>query len=636
MASYAMAHLKLDLLLTETGYKPTLPSFGGAGGGQRLRVYLTNSLEEHHQDTGTLFANWLSTEANEANHIKRDTPVMCVIGNPPYFGFKSNDGEWITNLTNDYKFIDGQNINEKKHRLGNDYVKFIRFGQYFIDKNQSGILSYINDHGFLFNPTFKGMRWNLMKSFDKIYILDLHGNSKKKEKGNDGSKDENVFDIQQGVSINIFVKTGKKKKNELAKIFYYDILGLRNMKYDFLSENSLSKIQFKEIFPNEPFYFFLPNKLTNVKDYEVGFSMSEFFNIGVTGTVTGDDNQLIAANRDELEQRLSGVVNAKIDSNYVKSIEYRPFDKRAMYFLENFNKNPYSEITVPASYRSRHKVMQHLTKKDNYCLVIGRQGQVVGDMPWNIIFVSNSIVDLNMFYRGGGVVSPLYLYPEPKSQQTLDTPMGLNPLERIPNLNTEIVNQIAEKLGLTFTNEKEISTDKASLVSTFAPIDILDYIYAVLHSPTYREKYKEFLKIDFPRVPYPKTLSGFRTLTALGKEIRQIHLLESPTVEKYITQYPEDGNNVVVKPRFEVNPIRVLNPDRVVGKVYINDTQYFDNVPQVAWEFYIGGYQPAQKWLKDRKERTLEFDDILHYQKIIVALSETDRLMKEIDKIEIE
>jgi predicted helicase len=159
---------------------------------------------------------------------------------------------------------------------------------------------------------------------------------------------------------------------------------------------------------------------------------------------------------------------------------------------------------------------------------------------------------------------------------------------------------------------------------TFAPLDILDYIYAVLHSPTYREKYKEFLKIDFPRVPFPKDVNSFWKLVKLGGEIRQIHLLESPAVEKYITQYPEDGNNVVVKPKYEN------------GKVYINDTQYFDNVPQTAWDFYIGGYQPAQKWLKDRKDRKLEFDDILHYQKIIVAITETDRIMKEINKIDIE
>ncbi|MBP6935402.1 MAG: DNA methyltransferase, partial [Paludibacteraceae bacterium] len=190
--------------------------------------------------------------------------------------------------------------------------------------------------------------------------------------------------------------------------------------------------------------------------------------------------------------------------------------------------------------------------------------------------------------------------------------------ERTPNLNTEIVNQLAEKMGLTFTNEKEADEN------TFAPIDILDYIYAVLHSPTYREKYKEFLKIDFPRVPYPKDVETFWQLVKLGGEIRQIHLLESPTVEQYITQYPIDGTNEVIKPKYEN------------GKVYINETQYFDNVPEVAWNFFIGGYQPAQKWLKDRKERTLEFDDILHYQKIIVALSETDRLMKAIDTIELE
>jgi predicted helicase len=219
--------------------------------------------------------------------------------------------------------------------------------------------------------------------------------------------------------------------------------------------------------------------------------------------------------------------------------------------------------------------------------------------------ISSSLDNANMF--------PLYIYQINNGQQTIE-----EKIERTPNLNQEIVNTIAKTLGLTFTNEKETTEN------TFAPIDILDYIYAVLHSPTYREKYKEFLKIDFPRVPYPKDQETFFKLVKLGGEIRQIHLLESSTVEKYITQYPIDGNNVVGKPKYQD------------GKVYINDMQYFDNVPQIAWEFYIGGYQPAQKWLKDRKDRKLEFDDILHYQKIIVALSETDRLMKEIDNIEIE
>ena len=198
MASYAMAHLKLDLVLSETGFRPN--------SNQRFRVYLTNSLEEYHQDTGTLFANWLSTEANEANHIKRDTPVMVVMGNPPYSVSSSNKGEWIESLTADYK----KDLNERNIQpLSDDYIKFIRFGQYFIEKNGSGILAYISNNSFIDGLIHRKMREELIATFDKIYILDLHGNSKKKETAPDGSADQNVFDIMQGVSINIFVK--KKK-----------------------------------------------------------------------------------------------------------------------------------------------------------------------------------------------------------------------------------------------------------------------------------------------------------------------------------------------------------------------------------------------------------------------------------------
>ncbi len=215
MASYAMAHLKLDLLLTETGYTPTKE--------QRFRVYLTNSLEEYHPETGTLFANWLSAEANEANRIKRDTPVMVVMGNPPYSGISSNNGDWISNLIEEYKYIDGVHFKERKHWLNDDYVKFIRFGQFFIEKkNGFGILAFINPHGFLDNPTFRGMRWQLLNTFDTIYSIDLHGNSNKKESSPDGSSDENVFDIQQGVSINLFIKTGQiNEKINWVKIYHY-------------------------------------------------------------------------------------------------------------------------------------------------------------------------------------------------------------------------------------------------------------------------------------------------------------------------------------------------------------------------------------------------------------------------------
>lgn len=620
MASYAMAHLKLDLLLTETGYKPTKD--------QRFRVFLTNSLEEYHPDTGTLFANWLSTEANEANRIKRDTPVMCIIGNPPYSISSTNKGEWIQNLIADYK----KDLNERKINLDDDYIKFIRYGQHYIDKNGSGILAYISNNSFIDGITHRQMRKHLLESFDKIYILDLHGNAKKQEVSPDGSSDQNVFDIMQGVSINIFIKTNQKKKGKLAEVNYFELFGKREEKYNALIEYTLNSIKWTKLDYREPNYFFVPKDFSDESNYNSFIKLDTFFLNYVSGIQTKRDELTIKFNESELKKAkdilLSGdeieqirkklnlpedgrdwtipyAINDLLNNNpKIKKYQHRPFDERVTYYTGKSK----GFLAYP-----RDGVLKHFNYGKNIGILLPRQAitEKFG------FFLCDKICDINYTGNAGqfgaGLVFPLYLYPELNAQQTID-----QTTERTPNLNIEIVNQLAEKLGLRFTNEKEADEN------TFAPIDILDYIYAVLHSPTYREKYKEFLKIDFPRVPYPKDKHTFWQLVKLGGEIRQIHLLESPTVEQYITQYPIDGTNEVVKPKYEN------------GKVYINETQYFDHVPEVAWNFFIGGYQPAQKWLKDRKDRTLEFDDILHYQKIIVALSETDRLMKEIDKIEID
>lgn len=634
MASYAMAHLKLDLLLTETGFKPTKD--------QRLRVFLTNSLEEHHPDTDTLFANWLSTEANEANRIKRDTPVMCILGNPPYSGESSNKGKWIMGLMEDYKKEPGGNekLKEKNPKwINDDYVKFIRYGQYFIEKNGSGVLAYINPHGYLDNPTFRGMRWNLLKAFDKIYTIDLHGNSKKKETAEDGSIDENVFDIQQGVSINLFIKTGKKTKKELGQVFHADYYGKREFKYNALLVNSINTIDFQQIKNIEPNYFLVDKDFEEIIGYQKGFSIVELFTLNNVGIVTARDNFTIKNSKEEIEKSLEEFLStddekARIRFNLGKDaldwqiklaredliknyplkgcfsmISYRPFDVRWTF---------YTGQSRGFHCRPRSEVMQNLLR-NNYGLLVGRQGQVVGDMIWNLVFMTKNITDFNLFYRGGGMVFPLYKYNLSKNE--IDAPFE----QRISNLNIGIVNQFTRTLNLTYIDDDDIVCDLApGTAGTLYPLDILDYIYAVLHSPTYREKYKEFLKIDFPRVPYPKDLETFWKLVELGGQIRQVHLLESPVVEKYNTQYPVDGTNEVEKLRYDGN------------RVYINESQYFSNVPEVAWNFYIGGYQPAQKWLKDRKGRKLEFEDIQHYQKIIMALTETDRLMKEIDKVEIE
>ena len=635
MASYSMAHLKLDMLLTETGYKSTK--------NQRLNVYLTNSLEEHHKDTGTLFSNWLSSEANEANHIKRDTPVMCVIGNPPYAVSSTNKGNWIQGLLNDYK----KDLNERKINLDDDYIKFLKYGQYYIDKNGEGVLAYISNNSFIDGITHRQMRKNLLETFDKVYILDLHGNAKKKEVCPDGSPDQNVFDIMQGVSINIFVKTGNKKANQLGKVFHSDIFGKREVKYPFLTENTVSTIKWEPLENKKPYYFFVPKDFEAEEKYNSGFKINELMSTNVAGIETIRDSITIHFNENSLKNtikdfkelneeeialkyntkdsrdwkisRAKNDVIANIENSKVwQQVSYRPFDLRKTFYTGKQN---------GFVCNGRFNVMKHMLK-DNIGFIAKRGWDEFNSAT---CFISKYISDRRYWSRPGmqGAESlfPLYLYSDEED--------GIfNGDERKPNLKQEIVNEIAKKLDLNFTKEKEETKD------TFAPIDILDYIYAVLHSPTYREKYKEFLKIDFPRVPYPKDEKTFWSLVKLGKEVREIHLLESNKVEDYITSYEmaenaENDHNVITT-KIGKKDWEIIDTEKQLGRIWINESKYFDNVPVTAWEFFIGGYQPAQKWLKDRKERELKFEDILHYQKIIVALTETDRIMKEIDKIEIE
>ena len=605
MASYAMAHLKMDMLLTETGYKATTD--------QRFRIFLTNSLEESHADTGTLFSTWLSDEADQANAVKRDTPVMVVMGNPPYSGESSNKGEWIMKLMEDYKKEPGgkEKLKERNPKwINDDYVKFLRYGQHFIEKQGEGILAFINPHGFLDNPTFRGMRWNLLKTYDKIYTIDLHGNSKKKEISPDGSADVNVFDIMQGVSINLFVKTGKKSTDELGKIFHFDLYGKREFKYDFLSRNSISTIPYKVIPDKAPMYFMVQKNFELADIYNEGFSISDLFPLNNVGIVTSKDSILINSKKDILINNVEDFYKISPNIKIIQKISYRPFDEQFVYYDPKIIE------------RAREKVVQHFIKGKKVGLIVGRQST---DEYWCNVQLSNLMIDNRYHFSYKGIASqfPLYLFSKVEAQQTLD----INN-ERTPNLDSEIANKIAESIGLVYDPDKNFEYDDGyQMVKegigpvNIGPLDILDYIYAILHSPSYREKYKEFLKIDFPRVPYPTDVEEFWQLVLIGSEIRKVHLLESSTTEKYITQYPIDGDNVVRKIKYDG------------GKVWINETQYFENVPQIAWAFYIGGYQPAQKWLKDRKGRELGFEDILHYQKIIVALTETERLMGEVDKV---
>lgn len=596
MAPYAIAHLKLDWLLNETGYIHDTD--------KRLKVYLTNSLEEYHPDLGTLFSMWLSNEANEASRIKRDVPVMVVIGNPPYNISGSNKGKWIMDLMKSYKTEPNsiEPIKEKnKKSLNDDYVKFIRMAHYFINKNNEGVLAFINPHGFLENPTFRGMRWELLRTFDAIYTIDLHGNSKKQETTPDGSKDENVFDIMQGVSINFFIKTGKKKDAELGKAFHTDIFGTRKYKYDFLKSHSYLNVDYKELSPQPPMYFLVPKDTTLEQEYNQGFAVNELFPLNSMGIATAFDDFVVGETKEIINERISLLIQeslvdlkrrpifnntptswiekAKKDigpvlkEELIKSITYRPFDTKWVYYTGKSN---------GLMDRPRSKVAKHLLF-DNISLCAIR----VNRDNANTIFVAKGLIDKTLLSSKDNVsFFPLFVYSEDGEI-------------KIPNLEPNIIIRIKNKIN-----------------SNILPIEIIDYVYGILNSPKYQKKYREFLKTDFPRVPYPKYSEDFYRYMNIGRELRKLHTMENSASWEVKTTYPVSGSNVVEFIKYEK------------GKIRINDNQYFGNVPEIVWNFYIGGYQPAQKWLKDRKGKTMSFSDIRHYQEIIYILIGTAEIIE--------
>jgi predicted helicase len=633
MASYSMAHLKLDMLLSETGYQTK--------NNQRFNIFLTNSLEEHNPDTGTLFSSWLSAEANEANYVKRDTPVMVIMGNPPYSGESANKGEWIMELMEDYKKEPG-GVDKLKERnpkwINDDYVKFLRYGQYFIEKNGEGILAFINPHGFLDNPTFRGMRWNLLKTYDSIYTIDLHGNAKKKEVSPDGTPDINVFDIEQGVSINFFIKTGKKKKNELAVHHHYEIYGERNKKYDFLRSNNLNDIPFEILGNIAPMYFMVKKDYKQQDEFQKGFGLDEIFKINSVGVVTARDkftihdsiesvrttiddfiflDDEVARNKfnlgtDVRDWKISlakkDILESGNSSENIVPINYRPFDIRYTYFTgksKGFHCMP------------RGNVMRQYIGGDNIGLLTTKSFK---DSSFRHVMVTKNISEA--IYLSGTTASnainfPLYIYSNISK-------------ERFLNLDSDILEKIKKSINLSFildgdnndTNEK-----------SFSEIDLFDYIYSILHSYKYRDKFNDLLKTSYPKIPYPKDSQSFKKFYKLGSKLRKLHLLETENIVDFISSYPIAGSNFINR-KINSSDWEIYDIEKNIGRIWINEEQYFEGVPLEVWEFYIGGYQPAKKWLKDRQGRVLGFNDIDHYQNIIFSLNETVRIMKEISDID--
>ena len=635
MAPYAIAHLKVGLKLYETGYR--------FGKDARARVYLTNALEPAQSVSGLLdFAiPALAHEAQAVNEVKAMHRFTVVLGNPPYSGHSANKGEWIWELlrgrlgnerAESYFTVDGDSLNERNIKwLSDDYVKFTRLAHWQIERTGRGVVGFITNHSYFDNPTFRGMRESLTATFPMIYLLDLHGNAKKREYAPDGGKDENVFDIQQGVAIGLFVKH-TKTENDLTRVFHANLWGERNSgphggKYGWLATNDIASTRRAELFPKSSFYFFVSRNETLAEEYETNWKLTDIFPVHSTGIVSKRDKIAFHFERQSLldvlndfntfdEQELKEkydfrdsrdgniefvkehIRNYGIKDEYIKLCLYRPFDYRWTYYTDKSK----GFLGWPV-----YDVMRHILAGSNLGLCVGRAGQVIGSSMWDIVSVSRCPSDFNLFRRGGNCLFPLYICP--------------STYHREPSINQDFITTLSASIDLDF-----IPDSMGDLKTAFGPENIFHYIYAILHSPEYRRRYADFLKSDFPRVPLPGGRALFVDLNRSGARLVSLHLMEVKSTDARVT-FPVVGSSQVDRPLY--TPPKGAQ----AGRVWINGDQYFDGVDKETYAFAIGGYRPAEKWLKDRKGRILSPDDIEHYCRIIAVLAETRRQMTEIDDI---
>lgn len=623
MASYAMCHMKLDLMLDQTGYRPSPKA-------PRLSVWLTNALEPAEREVMELWFKPLADEARGAGEVKRQTPIMCVIGNPPYSGISQNMGDWINGLIEDYKYVDGEHFGERKHWLHDDYVKFIRMAEHLIANNPSGgVLGFITNHGYLDNPTFRGMRWHLLQSFDKIWVVDLHGNANKQESPPDGLMDENVFDIRQGVAL-IVASRNPSRPQLLAEVRHGELWGSREAKYEALWDGALDALSSTSL-PTEPKqYDFVVRRAVSAA-YEGGVAVPDLLPVNVTGIVTMGDGFIVADSAGALQKNLDYLLTSrcteadlkakfdlgknyakwvlgnrdsiKVDQSLIVPMAYRPLDTRWTYFDNKL------------LWRWRENVMRHLIHRPNLNLMLTRQTKdEVGALVVDSIAAHKAFSAYDITYN-----FPLYLYPDDQADQK----DAFASADRTLNLDPSLYAAICEAAEIDPAEQAGPKDDFRAPTGAARPseIKVFDYIYGVLHSPAYREAFAEFLKIDFPRILYPPSPEAFRHVSEMGEHLRRLHLMEPAAIGDTPNVFEGEGDDVVATgyPKFED------------GTVQINKGQYFADVPAIAWNFYIGGYQPAQKWLKDRRGTTLSWDDIGHYQRIVKILVETDRIMKEIE-----
>lgn len=621
MAPYAIGHLKMSFFLEELGHH--------LADDERVPFYLTNTLDNEELDQSRLPGfSALAEESRLAGIVKKQTPILVILGNPPYSGHSTNIGDWIRDLIETYKQVDDKPLGERNPKwLQDDYVKFLRFAQWKIEQAGRGIVGMITNHSYLDNPTFRGMRQSMMRTFDTIYVLDLHGNALKKETCPNGNPDKNVFDIRQGVAIAFFVKHGDKNKAD-AEVGHAELYGLREEKYNWLNAHDSTKTDWQELKPTSPYYLFVPRNTSLEEGYLRFLSIPDVFPINSVGIVTARDNLTIHRTREDIWKTVTvfsgmepdlarkgytlgkdardwkvtlaqkDLVDSGLSRDKIAPMLYRPFDVRHTYYTGQSR----GFICMP-----RPEVMRHMLAGENLALLLPKRVEHVG--TWQHAFAIECISDhVAVSLKTIDYHFPLYLYPTVNRD---DFFIHHEVSERKPNLNPTILSV------LTSAYEKAPE-----------PEAIFHYIYAVLYAPTYRSKYAELLKRDFPRIPFTRDAKLFNTLADLGEKLVGLHLLKSPALDPPTCRFEGVGNSRVEKDRKTG-----LRYDEKARCVWINATQYFAPVPETVWTYQVGGYQVCEKWLKDRREHRLELDDVRTYCRIVTALGQTLELQEQIDTL---
>ena len=658
VAPYAVAHLKLGMQLAAQDLPEPDRSkweYSSAEGG-RLGIYLTNTLEEAVKKSELLLGSFISEEANAAADIKRSLPILVVLGNPPYSGHSANKGPWITKLISDYaEERPGVPKPAQGKWLQDDYIKFIRFGEWRIERTGAGVLAFITNHSYLDSPTFAGMRSHLLETFSDIYILDLHGNAKKGERAPDGGRDQNVFDIQQGVAISIFVK--EPGKTGPARVHHADRFGVRQEKYDWLDRHDVEDTDWTPVRPDAPFYLFVPQDLDLRDEFERGWSIPDIMSENgkpAPGLVTTHDQFAISwseaearskvadflATPDERQARSQWKLCSQDQWDYdaakdalsigkwddeVGPVLYRPFDVRWTVFDPN------------VAVHRRERVTSQLRAGPNLALITSKMTKGETFAHAQASRVPSEAICMSSKTSNNGFVFPLYLYPEGSGKQRRLLIEGES-IGRRPNLSRSFVDQMVARLGLEF-----IEDGPGDLKRDFGPEDVYAYIYAVLHTPGYRQRYVQQLQRSFPRIPLPPDLDLFTGMVIKGRQLVELHLLERVPAAS-APSFPVRGSDLVSPgyPRYLPPGSRdPSNGEKLKwGRVYISSgdgktepAQYFEGVMPEVWAFRVGGYQVCEKWLKDRRKRKLSLGDIKMYGRIVATLGSTITIMSELDEI---